>query len=364
MSIYIKEIYKFLDSIAPFKTAMDFDNSGLLIGSMEDKVDKVILSLDINREVLDEAINLGAKLIISHHPVIFDSIKSLSSSSVPYAMASYGINAICAHTNLDMADKYGVNCCLAKQLLLKNIEPLSIYSKRFFDKIIVFVPVGYEEIVINAMCSNGAGKLGNYKNCNFSSGGKGYFIPLDNASPFIGENGKYQEVEEVKIEVICPPDKTDRVISKMLKVHPYEEPAFDVFEDKAIEKDIACGLIGELYKPMDCQEFALFIKNKLECNGLRYTEINKKIKKVAICSGAGGEYINFAIDKNADAFVTGEIKHHLILKANSAGIMVVDAGHFKTEDVVLKFLLEILKEEFPNIEFKKTSVFSDNIKYL
>lgn len=364
MSVYVKDIYDFLDFIAPFKTSMDFDNCGLLVGNMEDKVKKVILSLDITYEVVQEAMKLGANLIISHHPIIFDPIKRLDSSTIPYLMVSCGINAICAHTNLDMASKYGVNWCLSNELLLNNMEPLSVYSRDFFNKIVVFVPAGHENAVAKSMCDNGAGKLGNYSHCNFSSKGKGSFIPLDAANPFIGERGRRQEVDEVRVEVICPSDKTEMIVSEMLKAHPYEEPSFDIFETKSIEKDVVCGFIGELQKPMNSLEFAFFVKDRLKCDGLRYTEIDRKVKKVAVCSGAGGDYINFAVNKGADAFVTGEIKHHLILKANSSGVMIVDAGHFKTEDVVFKSLIDVFNNKFPNIEFRKTAVFSDGVKYL
>lgn len=360
----VKQIYDFMDYIAPFRTAMDFDNCGLLVGDMNNSVDKILFSLDITSEVVEEAVKEGANLIISHHPVIFSPIKKLDFSSPISLLIKNNINAICAHTNLDMSSKCGVNLALAHKLDLKNLESLSCYSTQFYDKITVFVPFGYEEVVTNAMHDAGAGSLGNYSRCSFLSRGKGSFLPSSNSTPFIGTQNVYQTTDESKIEVICPSDKTDYVLKKMREVHPYEEPAFDVFEDKGIKTETVCGFIGELENPMKDEEFALFVKNKLSCKGLRYTKLQKNVKKVAVCSGGGGEYIACAINKGVDAFVTGEIKHHQILQANSAGIMVVDAGHFRTEDVVFARLIETFKSKFPNLSLTHSKVFCDNIEYI
>lgn len=364
MKTYVKDIYNFLDRIAPFKTAMDFDNCGLLVGNMVEGVKKVLLSLDITKEVVSEAEDVGANLIISHHPVIFNPIKRLHSSSIPYLLVRKNINAICAHTNLDMADGCGVNACLARLLGLKDIEPLSVHNETFYNKIVVFIPEGYEDKVMEAMSSGGAGKLGKYSECGFLSEGEGRFKPNSIANPFIGKIGEREKVKEIKLEMICMPDKTDEVIKAMRKAHPYEEPAYDVFENKAISEKISCGLVGLLSNEMSNKELAEMVKQKLSCRGLRYTELDKKVRKVAVCSGAGGDYLDFAIKKHVDAFVTGEIKHHMILKANDSGVMLVDTGHFKSENIVFDNLIGLLSKEFADVEFYKTKVFTDNIKYL
>lgn len=364
MKTYVKDIYDFLDSIAPFKTAMDFDNCGLLVGNMCENVNKVLLSLDITTEVVNEAESMGVNLIISHHPVIFNPLKKLLSDCVPYILAKKGISAMCAHTNLDMADDCGVNACLARAVGLKNTQPLSVYSEDFYNKIVVFIPTGYENKVMSAMCGSGAGKLGSYDGCGFLSGGEGRFKPGDSSKPFIGTAGEEVRTKEIKLEMIVPKNKTCAVVNAMKKAHPYELPAYDIIENKAVSKKIPCGLIGCLDMPIDCKKFAQTVKEKLGCSGLRYTQINKKVSKVALCSGAGGDYLDFAIKKGADAFITGEIKHHMILKANDCGIMLVDAGHFKTEDIVFDNLIQLLSREFQTVEFLKAKYFTDNIKYL
>lgn len=257
--VTVSDVYDFIDEIAPFDTAMDFDNVGILVGDKGQKIDTVVVSLDITNDVVREAKTLGAQLIVSHHPVIFEGIKSLSPNDAPFNLIQSGMSAICAHTNLDVA-KEGVNKCLADALGLTDLEPLSIYKA---DGI----------------------------NCSL-------------------------------------------------------------------------GLVGILSEEMSPADFAKFVKHALNCKGLRYTDVNRKIRKVALCSGSGGDLISNAIDMNADAFVTGEIKHHEILIANASDVCVVDSGHFKSENVIIEPLINMLKSKFPEVNFVKSSCCTDHIKYV
>ena len=255
--VTVRDIYDFLDEMAPFDLVAEVDNSGLLVGGFENEVHKVLLSLDITNEVVREAHELGAELIISHHPVIYNPIKFLDTKSVPYNLAKFGVNAICAHINLDVCPG-GVSHCLAQRLNLKNLKNLTYFLKG--DK------------------------------------------PL--------------------------------------------------------------GFIGDLENEMQAKDFTLYVKNQLDCEGARYTYVEKTIKKVAVCSGAGGECVHDAVKKGADAFVTGEIKHHEILVANSENLMIVAAGHYKSEDVVMGPLKDALSNHFKDVEFYRTKVFTDKINYL
>ena len=362
--IKVKEIYRFINELAPFNISFDWDNTGLLVGSMDEDIFGVLLVLDVTKEVIFEAVNLGCNLIISHHPIIFRPIKNILSDSIPYLAVKNSLNVICAHTNLDLAEE-GVNKCLASKLNLKNVESLCGGKRIEYDKIVVFSPKGHENNIVKAMSENGAGRLGNYSKCSFVSDGIGRFMPEPGSNPYIGENGCLEEVQEVKIEMICPKNKTDKVVKALRGVHPYEEPAYDIFRDFSVYKDYYNGIVGDFEFSMSTNEFVHFVKERLGCEGLRYTQIDgKTIKRVALCSGAGGSYIRDALRKGADAFVTGEIKHSDILEANHNGVVVVDAGHFKTEDLVLDNLKEILEKEFNEINFYKSQVLIDKVKYL
>lgn len=362
--IQVQDIYNFIDDFAPFSSAMDFDNCGLLVGDMNAYIKNILVSLDITNEVINEANTLKANLIISHHPIIFNKLKNISSGSPVYNLIKSDISAICAHTNLDMAEDAGVNTCLAKALNVKNIKTLSTYKNECYNKIVVFVPKDNAKDIIESMSNAGAGILGNYSECSFISLGEGTFRPNENSNPYIGALGKYEKVKECKIEMICSKSKTKNAIDAMLKVHPYEMPAYDIFDNSAIKSENVLGLIGEIDNKLSASEFAYHVKSKLDCNGLRYFNYNDSIKKVALCSGAGGDLISKAINQGADAFVTGEIKHHEILLAKEHNITVVDAGHFKTEDIVIQPLIDKLKENFKCINFIKSKTFKDDSLYI
>lgn len=316
----VDDIYKFIDEIAPFNTAMDFDNCGLLVGGKDNIVNKVLLSLDITREVVEEANNIGANLIISHHPVIFNPIKRIESKSALHLLCKSDISAICAHTNLDMA-KEGVNYSLAKRIGLVNLLPLSIYKSIDLIKINIKLSEGEKEYIKDELKKSGVVEV--------------------------------HDEGEGEIDVLCLPTKINDVIKVIKDIH-------EVHLDK---EDISLGLVGKLENDMNTNEFLAHLKERLSCEGLRYIDIDKKIRKVAVCSGSGGNLINAAKEAGADAFVTGEIKHHEILFAKENGILVVDAGHYKTEDVVIEPLIDLLSSRFREVTFCKSEVFNDGIKY-
>lgn len=362
--VKVDDIYKYIDNFAPFNTAMDFDNCGMLICDKDSVVERVMLCLDVTDSVINEAININANLIISHHPVIFKPIKNIQNDSIVYKLIENKINVICAHTNLDMSSVLGVNTCLADALELFSLSPLSIYKSTSYNKIIVYSPSESSDLIRRKMSEAGAGELGNYSNCSFTFSGEGRFTPMNNANPYIGKINECETVCEDCIQMICKKSDTYNVIKAMKSVHPYEVPAFDIFEDLALRDDTVLGLIGSTKKEFSFDEFALYVKEKLNANGARYLKGSNKINRVAVSSGAGGNLIEQAINLNADAFVTGEIKHHELLQAQKHNITVVDVGHFASEDVVILPLLKKLSDNFKNIEFIKAKSLKDFLFYI
>jgi dinuclear metal center YbgI/SA1388 family protein len=359
----IEEVVRFLDGFAPFSTALSYDNVGLLVGDGGGPVTRALLSLDITGEVVQEAHDFGAELVVSHHPVIFSPLKYLSADSVPYLLARYGIAALCAHTNLDMAPG-GVNDCLADRLGVRGLKPLSVENRVPYWKIVVFVPVADCGRVRDAMAQAGAGALNNYRDCSFTAVGKGHFTPLEGAHPAVGHCGGMEELEEARVEMLCAPECLQDVLQAMRRAHPYEEPAFDVFQNNAVQREYACALLGELAHEVLPEEFAAFVKVRLGCRGLRYFKGKTPIRHVAVCCGAGGDQVFEAIRRGADALVTGEVKHHEWIAAKQAGLTVVDAGHYKTEAVVLEPLRRRLAERFPQVAFRLAEADTDGIGYL
>lgn len=359
-----REIYQKINEFAPFKTAESYDNVGLLAGDPNVEVKKALIALDCTDEVIEEAITTGAQLIITHHPIIFNPLKTVLYGSVVYKIIRAGLTVICAHTNLDMA-KGGVNDALAKVLELCNVDDFDITQRKNYNKIVVFVPQGHQKAVCDAMYNKGAGSIGNYCNCSFTSEGIGHFQPTEGANPFIGEIGVVEDPKEVKVEVVCPKDKTYAVVKAMIEAHPYETPAFDVFENQGITDVLSIGRVGELAHPMTAQQLAQFAKEKLGCKRVGFVNTQDKlIKKVAICSGSGGSLLDLALQKGVDAYITADLKHNLWIDAKRMNIALMDCGHYHTERVILPVLKEILSSRCSSVIFEVTKVEEGIIDYV
>lgn len=354
----VKEIFEYLDGLAPVELAEDYDNPGLLAGEPDRQVTAALLSLDITQQTAKEAADRGAQLVISHHPVIFDPLRAVLAAGVSapvWNLARLSLSAICMHTNLDAANG-GVNDALAAALGLEDIVRLGKYRGRHYKKITVFVPVNYAEKVRTAMADAGAGKLGAYDGCAFEAMGSGYFRPLEGANPFIGQKGKPECVDELRVEALCAPGKVKKAVAAMLAAHPYEVPAYDIFDDEAVCEEYGIGRLGMLKEAETLREFALDVKDKLSSACVKVVDAGKPPRKIAVCGGAAdGDFISKAACAGADTFVTGEMKHHLYYAALEAGLNVVEAGHFATETVVLPVLKEKLSEEFPQATFEIAS---------
>ena len=350
----VKEIYGYLNEIAPIGLAESYDNPGLLAGDGEREVSRALIALDITPEVCKEAAGQGAQLLISHHPVIFKPVKSVlkdGASAALWALVSAGLSAICMHTNLDVAPG-GVNDTLAGVLGLEKTGVLLSENRKNYKKITVFVPEEYAKHVREAMAGAGAGSLGDYDSCAFACHGDGYFRPLEGAHPFIGSEGKLQRVPEMRIEAICPADAVGEVVSAMKRAHPYEEPAYDIFDDEAVSAEFGVGMTAKLDKPADLDEFARFVGRRLGADGVSVCRAGGRAENVAVCSGAWDDELTLvAKEKGCDTMLTGELKHSAKLLALELGLNVVAAGHFATENVICPELARRLGERFPDVVF-------------
>lgn len=347
----VGKIFEVIDALAPFSLAEKGDNSGLIVGNKENKVKKALIALDITNEVANEAAGIGAELIISHHPVIYNPLYSLSDENPANILAKNGISAICAHTNLDMAPG-GVSDALAEALGFEGKKVIEVIHRMPFKQVCVFCPEEYAEKVSEAMFLAGGGQQGNYSHCAFFSKGVGQFMPNEKANPFTGENGKLEKTQEVRIEMLVPPSRLKSVISAMKDAHPYEEPAFCVYDNLAFVEKYGFGKLCMSETEFSANSLAAHIKERLGCNVVRYTDSGKAIKNIAVCSGAGGSLIRYAAEKGADALICGDIKHDQLISARNLGISVFDAGHFHTEAVILPKLKEVLANAFPETEFE------------
>ena len=332
------EIIKYLEDWAPKGIAWQKDNVGLQVGNPETKIKNILLSLDLKDEVIESAIKENCNLIITHHPLLYYPLKNLNFSKSKNAlmiekMIKNNITLYSAHTNLDFT-KHGVSYQLAKRLGLKNFKFLKNLKENQF-KLSVFVPLTHVNVVADAMHREGAGIIGEYSYCSFRSSGTGTFKGSHQSKPSIGEKGKVEYVEEIKLETLVDEWKLSRVIDSMKKVHPYEEVAYDVYPLKNENVNYGIGAIGDLNKQLKKNDFLHLVSSKLKTRGLRYVSGKARtINKVAVCGGSCGELLDEAINQNVDAFVTADLKYHTFHEAEDK-ILLIDAGHYETEVPIL-----------------------------
>jgi dinuclear metal center YbgI/SA1388 family protein len=340
-------VIKYLEDWAPKEIAWQNDNVGLQVGHVNKKIQNIMLSLEISPAVLTQAISRKCNLIVTHHPLIFQPIKKLNFNTDPNSqiiekLIKNDIALVSAHTNLDFT-KHGVSFQLAKKLGLKKIQFLrNLKSNQI--KLSVFVPEKSVEKVASAIFSAGGGLIGEYSNCSFRTNGEGTFKGSDLSNPAVGFKGKYETVREAKLEILVDSWKLNSVVKSMIAAHPYEEPAYDIYPLENANVNYGAGAVGNLEKSLSAQEFLSLVSKKLNCKNLRFVKGKaQRISKVAVCGGSGSDFIPDAINKNADAFVTADIKYHTFHSAKEK-IMLVDAGHYETEIPILDELQRRLKK--------------------
>lgn len=347
MSASCGMIAEVIEKLAPREWAESWDNVGLLVGRPDQRLENVLLTLDVTPAVIDEAIELNAGLIISHHPFPFQAMKRVRTDSPDGLMLAKllqgNISLYAAHTNLDIA-LGGVNDVLAASLSLHDVKFLRQRSDALV-KIVTFVPCAYEETVWQAMSGAGAGCIGRYGECGFRVAGIGTFLPGSNTHPFIGEPNQLSRVEETRIETVAPAVLANSIVEALKKAHPYEEAAYDIYPLNNERFVSGLGRIGSLKNPMTLADFAKQVRRDLRAGGVRTVgDPGAFVQRVAVCGGAGMEVAKDAVRCGAQVLVTGDIRYHDAQEAMAMGLCLVDAGHFATEFTVLNSLRSTLQE--------------------
>ncbi|HEY2421577.1 MAG TPA: Nif3-like dinuclear metal center hexameric protein [Neobacillus sp.] len=340
------EMIQLFEQFSPKGLAMEGDKIGLQIGRLNKKVNRIMIALDVLENVIDEAIAKDVQLIIAHHPPIYRPLKNIITETVQGRMIEkllkHDISVYAAHTNLDVA-KGGVNDLLAAALGLENTEVLVPTFDTLLKKIVVFVPASHAEELRQVLGNAGAGFIGNYSHCSFSANGTGRFMPGDNTTPYIGKSGQVEAVDEVRIETIIPETLLKKTITAMLKAHPYEEVAYDVYPLENKGEVLGLGRIGTINE-MTLAEFTEKVKSTLEVDKVRVVgDLTSKVKKVAVLGGDGNKYFMQAKFKGADVYVTGDVYYHTAHDAMMQGLNMIDPGH-NVEKVMKKGLTEVLQK--------------------
>ncbi|MEA1975245.1 MAG: Nif3-like dinuclear metal center hexameric protein [Bacillota bacterium] len=348
MFVNSKKIANIIEEIAPLNTALQWDNVGFQIGNENVEINRIMIALEVTDEVLNEAISNNIDLIITHHPLIFKSIYSVVTDNpiqkLIIRMIKNNINLYVAHTNIDVS-KNGTNYYLSKLLDLNRVEGLDTIMVSQLYKISVFAPENAYELVKQSLLKY---NVGEYKN-------RGRLASVSNSD-------KSENNEEVKIEMIIDNENLNLAIENMLRVHPYDVVPYDVIKLENISKKHSIGVIGYLEKDMEIDELVNFVKEKFEINKLRFVKSNnKRNRKIAICSGAGSEYIEKASKLGCKCLITGDVKYHEAQLARQLNINVIDAGHFETENIYVQYLAEFIKRRCYEKGYDVNIMESENI---
>ena len=361
----IKELIAPVEKLAPPFLQESYDNAGLLIGNSDSEVSKVLISLDVTEEVLDEAISKNCQVIIAHHPLIFSGLKRITGKNMVERIVTKAIKndmAIYAiHTNLDNV-KDGVNAILCEKLGIKKPKILSP-KEGILRKLVTFCPLKEAPKVRKAIFDAGAGHIGNYDNCSFNTEGTGSFRALEGAKPFVGEKDKLHFENEVRIESIYPIYKESDIIQALQNAHPYEEVAYDIYPLMNTFGEVGAGMIGELENELDENAFLQKIKETTGTGCIRHSALlGRKIKKVAVCGGSGSFLIHNAIRAGADMFISGDIKYHDFFEADKK-LVIADIGHYESEQFSKELIYSILIKKFPTFAVLISERHTNSVNY-
>ncbi len=359
----IRQIADALEGWAPPASAQSYDNVGLQVGRPERHVRRALVALDLTPAVVNEAEAVEAQLVVTHHPLLFRPLKSLTPGSLPSALAlrlaEAGIALYAAHTNLDAAPG-GVSFALAEQLGLEHVSFLGGMDETLV-KLVTFVPEAHVEAVRAALAEAGAGRIGDYTACAFASAGTGHFRPGEGTDPHIGEaGGDLEAVAEIRLETEVARWDLGRAARALEAAHPYEEVAYDVYPVEQQNTRAGLGALGRLREAVPLRSFLRHVAERLEAESLRYAgDPAQHVHTVAVCGGAGSDLRTRAMRADADAYVTADVKYHDyfdVLAADGAPQMaLIDAGHYETEAAAEVLLRRWLAERFPATDWRRTT---------
>jgi dinuclear metal center YbgI/SA1388 family protein len=361
----INDITSFLESIAHPSLQEHYDNAGLITGNSNWECCGIICTLDATEEVIKEAIARKCNIVVAHHPIIFGGLKKINGknyvektviTAIKNDIAIYAV-----HTNIDSVIE-GVSGKMAKMLGLENTSVL-VPKEGTLKKLFTFVPADKAELVRLAIFEAGGGHIGNYSECSFNTAGAGTFRAEKGTNPYVGEIGKQHREKEIKIEVVFSDFLESDLIAALKTVHPYEEPAFDIIPLANNQQGIGFGLIGYLSEAVDEKAFLSTIKQVFKVPVIRHTALlNKPVKKIVVCGGAGSFLVSKALAAGADVFITADIKYHEFFDAENR-MLIADIGHYESEQFTIDLFKEVLEQKFPTFAVLKTEVKTNPVNY-
>lgn len=362
----VKEVTDILEELAPLNYAEGFDNVGLLVGNQNSEVTGILVTLDTLENVVDEAIDTKCNLIVSFHPIIFKGLKKITGKNyverVVIKAIQHDIAIYSMHTALDNSAN-GVNAKICDVLGLQNRSML-IPQENTIKKLTTYIPKTQAEKLKNSLFNAGAGSIGNYSNCSFTSEGIGTFKANEAANPTIGEVGKRHSENEAQIQVTYQKSKEAGILNALFENHPYEEVAYEIYTLENVNQDIGMGMVGSLTTSLSELEFLNYLKKTMNASCVRHSALlGKPIQKIAVLGGSGAFAIGAAKASGADVFISSDIKYHEFFQAEGK-ILIADIGHYETEQFTKNLLVDYLTKKIPNFAVRLSESKTNPINYL
>jgi dinuclear metal center YbgI/SA1388 family protein len=364
----VATVIDYLDQFAPRHLATDWDNVGLLLGERSAAVERIMTCLTVTPESAAEAMANRANLIVTHHPIFFRGVKRLTDATpegrMILGLARAGIAVYSPHTAFDNT-RGGINELLAHRLGLTDVVSLRCRADRGQIKVVVFVPEKDLGPVSDALFAAGAGQIGEYRECSFRIAGVGTFFGSGATNPTIGQKERREEVNEWRLEAVCPADCVEAVVAAIRQSHSYEEPAFDLYPLQAPPSRNGEGRLGSLPRSQPLGELASAVKAALSSGPVQTIgDLQSPVQRLAIVCGAGGEMLNDAVRAQADVLLTGEMRFHDYLHARAHGLALILPGHYATERFGIEELAERLRGQFPQLHIWASAKETDPVQWV
>ncbi len=350
----VRDLITWLESFAPPELSESWDNVGLLLGDRNSPVARVMTCLTVTHETAREAIDARADLIVSHHPIFFRAVQRIvadprDANGFAWALARGGVAVYSPHTAFDNCEG-GINDMLAARLGLQDVGPLRPGAPSSTYKVMIYAPETDRDAVMNAAFQAGAGRMGNYSECSFSTPGTGTFRGEEGANPTIGEVGRRESVAEQRVEVMAGASVLSAVLRAVRAAHSYEQPAIEVYPLHGEAGAAGSGRVGRLERPLPLGAFARFATECIPSSSPSFVgDEGRAVERVAIVCGAGDDFVKDA-SRAADVLVTGEARFHRALEAEALGLAMLVMGHHATERPGVVMLATLLCEAFPGLD--------------
>jgi dinuclear metal center YbgI/SA1388 family protein len=356
----VADLVDAMEQLAPSRHAASWDNVGLLIGDRDWPLRSVLLTIDMTRDVIEEAVRAGATAAVSYHPPLFEPVRALTAATrtgaIALAVAAARIAVYSPHTALDAAPG-GLADWLAGafgQGRVAPLEPVADLPATEATKLVTFCPAEAVDAVRLALSAAGCGRIGNYDQCSFEIRGQGTFFGNERARPAVGEAGALERVDEIRLEMVCGRAQLAAAVAALRAAHPYEEPPIEIHPLEPRPRiDAGQGRWIDLPTAIDLEGAVAMVKRRLGVSQLRVAApsgLAMRLTRVALCPGAGGELLGLALERGCELFLTGEMRHHDVLAASERGCAVALPGHTNTERPYLPVLAERLRGALPGVE--------------